>query len=236
MKPEIFIGTSGWLYSWNPNGFKWYARKSRLNAIELNASFYRFPYPSQVESWKRNTPPNLRWAIKVNRWITHIFKFSEKALSTWKKFEKTFKPLEEKIDYYLFQLPPSIRPKTTFIKRIEKFIKETNLKEKFALEWRNKEWLNEKWLSWSKDLRITLVSIDSPEMKFYIKTSESIYIRMHGRTAWYSHNYSKDELIEIAKIALELKPKKIYVFFNNNHDMLNNARQMQLIFKKLLEL
>lgn len=234
MKTEIFVGTSGWLYSWNPNGFKWYARKARLNAVELNASFYRFPFPSQVKAWSNTSPLNLRWSIKVNRWITHVFKFSEKALNTWKKFEKLFKPLQDKIDFYLFQLPPSIRPRNTFIKRIEKFIENTDLEEKFALEWRNNEWISRKWISWCENLGITLVSIDSPEIRLYVKTGEAIYLRMHGRTAWYAHNYSKGELIEIAKTTLDLNPKKIYIFFNNNHDMLNNARLMLSIFNELL--
>ena len=226
---KIFIGTSGWMYSWNPNGFKWYVRNSRLNAVELNASFYRFPFPNQILSWSIRSPPEFRWAIKVNRLITHIYRFNEKALNTWIKFQKLFKSLNDKIDFYLFQLPPNAIPKEYFVKRLEKFIKEVNLEEKFALEWRNLKWINDKWISWCKDLNVTLVSIDSPEMQFYIRTSSSVYLRMHGRTAWYAHNYTRDELIEVSKILFKLNAEKIYVFFNNNHDMLNNAREMMEI-------
>jgi uncharacterized protein YecE (DUF72 family) len=110
---EIYCGTSGWQYSWNEGGdFDWYIKNSGLNAIELNASFYRFPFPSMIKSWAKKTQlfnPNLRWAIKVNRFVTHVFKFNERAFSTWKKFEKLFEPLEKNIDFYLFQLPPSLK-------------------------------------------------------------------------------------------------------------------------------
>ncbi len=235
MKPKIFIGTSGWMYDWNPNGFKWYIRNSKLNAVELNASFYRFPFPAQIESWRRRTPENFRWAIKVNRLITHVYRFKEKALNTWLKFEKLFKPLDNKIDFYLFQLPPNAIPKIEFIERLEKFINEVNLGERFALEWRNVRWINEKWISWCRNLNLTLVSVDSPEMKFYIKTSRSVYLRMHGRTAWYAHNYSESELIEVSREVLKLNPENIYIFFNNNHDMLNNAREMKRILTKVLK-
>ncbi|MEO0119416.1 MAG: DUF72 domain-containing protein, partial [candidate division WOR-3 bacterium] len=68
---EIYVGTSGWYYDWNLEGtFDWYLKNSKLNAVELNVSFYRFPFPNQVKSWA-NKGKSLRWAIKVSRIITH---------------------------------------------------------------------------------------------------------------------------------------------------------------------
>jgi uncharacterized protein YecE (DUF72 family) len=57
-------------------------------------------------------------------------------------------------------------------------------------------------------------------------TCGSVYVRMHGRTSWYSYNYSDKELREVVKRIADVKPKKAYVFFNNDHDMLVNARKM----------
>ena len=49
---NVFVGTSGWLYGWNRGGnLDWYLQNSGLNAVELNASFYRFPYKNQVAGW-----------------------------------------------------------------------------------------------------------------------------------------------------------------------------------------
>jgi len=54
---KALVGTSGWLYDWNEGGdLRWYVENSGLNAIELNASFYRFPFPSQVKGWSRRAP------------------------------------------------------------------------------------------------------------------------------------------------------------------------------------
>ncbi len=81
---ECFVGTSGWFYSWNADGgFDWFAKFSGLNAVELNMSFYRFPFPSMIRSWAFKGKA-LRWAIKVNRLITHTFKFGQRAYD--KKF------------------------------------------------------------------------------------------------------------------------------------------------------
>jgi len=61
---EVRVGTSGWYYDWNPDlSLDWYVQNSGLNAIELNASFYRFPYKNQITSWARNGR-SLSWAVK----------------------------------------------------------------------------------------------------------------------------------------------------------------------------
>ncbi len=228
---KIFVGTSGWSYSWNPDGFKWYAKNSKLNAVELNSSFYRYPFPAYVKSWAENGK-NLRWAIKVNKTITHFYKFNEKAYEKWKSFKRLFMPLDKFVDFYLFQLPPNTTPKS--IEKIEKFIKKTKLKERFALEVRNEKWFKKEYIKRAKEMGITWVSIDAPKLSREIyKTSKDIYLRVHGRNLWYSHNYKKSELDEIAQKIKKKRTRNCYVFFNNNHNMLNNAREMKKILEKI---
>lgn len=227
---DVYVGTSGWLYIWNEKGtLDWYIKNSGLNAIELNMSFYRFPFPSTIKSW-RARGSSLRWAIKVNKLITHQFKFNERALESWRRFKSLFEPMEDLIDFYLFQLPPSM--KVSSIHRLEYFIEETGLSERFALEPRNMSWFgNREIVRWASNLNITLVSVDSPDFPLEIfNTSGIIYVRMHGRTAWYSHYYTYGELLEVKKRILEARPKKVYVFFNNNTNMLENAQRMLKLF------
>lgn len=204
---KVFVGTSGWWYDWNKDkSLEWYAKNSSLNAVELNASFYRFPYPNMVKSWAVKGK-NLRWAVKVNRLITHIYKFNEKALSSWKKFKKLFEPLDSAVDFYLFQLPPGMKPAS--YKKIKPFIKKTKLNERFALEFRNNEWFDKKWVKLFNELGITLVSVDCPDFPRMILSKKIVYERVHGRTSWYSHNYSDNELREIKESILKVKPKKV---------------------------
>uniref|UniRef100_A0A7C6EDT4 DUF72 domain-containing protein n=1 Tax=candidate division WOR-3 bacterium TaxID=2052148 RepID=A0A7C6EDT4_UNCW3 len=229
---KIFVGTSGWFYEWNEDQtLDWYIANSGLNSIELNASFYRFPFPNQVKAWaKKGT--SLRWAIKVNRLITHIFKFSTRGAVTWQRFAELFKPLDKFIDFYLFQLPPNYTPKA--IKQLTKFVNKIKLGERFALEPRNDQWFNSALVNWAKEMNITWVSIDAPEFPNTIyKTTDKVYLRMHGRTGWYSHNYSDAELKEIAHRIYVVKPKEVYIYFNNNHNMLKNAQRMDEILRKI---
>jgi uncharacterized protein YecE (DUF72 family) len=213
------------MYSWNSGGsLDWYLNNSGLNSVELNASFYRFPFPNQVRAWATKGT-KLRWAIKVNRLITHNYKFSEKGLGSWQKFSGLFKPLDPCIDFYLFQLPPMMKP--SMAPKIEEFVKKSCLGEKFALEVRNQAWFSDEWVKWATRLGITWVSIDSPDFPLDIfNTSGIVYERIHGRSSWYSHNYKDKELSNIRQKIFEKKPKKIYVYFNNDSNMLGNARTM----------
>jgi len=222
---EFYVGTSGWMYFWNEGGsLDWYIKNSGLNAVELNASFYRFPSPNTVKSWSIKGK-NLRWAVKVSRLITHVFRFNERALEGWRRFKDLFTCMDHLIDFYLFQLPPST--KTSSISRIEEFISEVRLGSKFALEPRNISWFSEDTVKWASKFGITLVSVDCPDLPLEIFNINGIvYLRMHGRTAWYSHHYTIEELEEVKKKILGVKPEKIYVFFNNDAGMLRNAQQM----------
>lgn len=232
--PSIFVGTSGWYYSWNPEKkLEWYWKNSGLNTVELNASFYRFPFPNQIKKWAQ-LKKGLRWSIKVSKFITHIYKFSpQKSISTWEKFRQLFQPMDKLIDFYLFQAPPNFSDKGR--KKIEDFIVNTGLGRKFAFEPRHISWFTDENLKWAKKLKITWVSIDAPNFpRTLFSTNGILYLRMHGKEKWYTHYYSDSELAETTKQILELpKIKKIYIYFNNDYGMLENAQTMrQLLSKK----
>lgn len=104
---DVFVGTSGWYYDWNKKkNFDWFIKNSSLNSVELNASFYRFPFPRQIEVWSTKGT-GLRWSIKVHRSITHWRQLSESSLEIWENFRELFEPMDHIIDFYLFQVPPN---------------------------------------------------------------------------------------------------------------------------------
>ncbi len=225
---KIFVGTSGWYYSWNKEkNLDWYVKHSSLNSVELNASFYRFPFPSYVKSWIQRGK-TLKWSIKVNRLITHRYRFNEKSYDIWEKFRDLFNPMENLIDFYLFQLPPTFN--TKYLKRLESFLCKTRLRKRFALEPRHISWFNKEHINWTNKQGITWVSVDSPNLpRDIFKTTDSIYIRMHGRNEWYRHNYTEAELKNVCLKIIEKKPKYVYIYFNNNHKMLTNAQMTKKI-------
>lgn len=223
---EVFVGTSGWSYEWNKgNSLDWYIQESGLNAIELNMSFYRFAYPNMVKSWSTKGK-NLAWVVKVHRSITHFQKLSPTAAESFQRFKKLFLPLEDAIHYYLLQLPPSF----TDINALEKFINLSGT-EKLAVEFRHPSLFTPEIMEWGRKHGVLLVSIDAPKLPSTIMSTSVVYERIHGRTGWYSHDYSESELQGIKDNILQKNPKKIYVFFNNNHAMLENAIRMYRLLK-----
>lgn len=230
---RVFVGTSGWMYDWNPDGFDWYVLESGLNAVELNASFYRFPYRNQVLSWSKKGS-SIRWAIKVNRLVTHVYKLNDKAFDVWNKFRELFAPMDDLIDFYLFQLPPILRFTENVRSRLEMFAKKGDIASKIAIEGRSSEWFSDECMRFINSLGCVLVSVDAPGLPDSIFVNDgTIYLRMHGRYTWYMYNYSENELNEIAQRIIKNSPKRVYVFFNNDHDMLSNARAMFKLFSKL---
>jgi uncharacterized protein YecE (DUF72 family) len=74
----IHIGSSGFSYpEWRGSFYPAEARPAdflrlyaeRLNAVELNATFYRLPSEAQLQAWAGATPPGFRFAVKLSRFI-----------------------------------------------------------------------------------------------------------------------------------------------------------------------
>ncbi len=237
---RVFVGTSGWLYDWNLGGsFDWYLEHSGLNAVELNASFYRYPFPRQVEGWARKSSrTGLRWAVKVHRGITHFSRLGGRALEKWARFRRLFRVLEDTglLDFYLFQLPPGFAKTVSSVERVEGFLAESGLEPVMAaIEFRHSSWFDSSTVGWARRLGFTLVSIDSPIGVWIVSSNGVVYLRMHGRLAWYGYEYSRSELLEDAHRIAGLRPSRVYVFFNNDHWMLENAREMLAILKQVVE-
>ena len=223
---KIFVGTSGWSYGWNKGGnLDWYLKNSCLNAVELNASFYRFPYRDQIAGWA-GKGTELRWCVKVHRFVTHQYKFNDTARGIWQRFLDLFSPLDPLIDYYLFQAPPSM----TNSDRLLRFFNGLPLLEKCVLEIRNRNLILDDTACRKMQEYLPVVSVDSPDTKNRIFADNLIYMRMHGRDDWYRHDYTQEELEETAAMIQRTGAEKVYLFFNNDHSMLENAQRMRELF------
>jgi uncharacterized protein YecE (DUF72 family) len=224
---DVFIGTSGWAYAWNEGGnLEWYQSATGFRTVELNASFYRFPFPNQVKSWAKRGAA-LRWCVKVHRLLTHRYRFNENAIAAWPRFSELYAPLDPKIDFFLFQAPPNLSD----VQRLQNFIAALRIGERFALELRSKELLGDDAVCRTLQESATLVSVDSPDFEERIFPGNTVYLRIHGRGTWYDYDYSREELTRIADAIRQINPGRAYIFFNNDTAMLKNALEMQEIFQ-----
>jgi len=77
----------------------------RLNAVEINNTFYRLPKPALLESWAGQVPEGFRFSIKASRRITHMKRLRNAESETEYLF-KTVATLGERLGVLFFQLPP----------------------------------------------------------------------------------------------------------------------------------
>jgi len=80
--------------------------------------------------------------------------------------------------------------------------------------------------------RSSLVSVDSPDFRERVFPAGVVYLRVHGREDWYRHDYTDAELAGIRDRIAAISPERAYIFFNNNHAMLKNARAMMRLFEQ----
>ncbi|RKY42536.1 MAG: DUF72 domain-containing protein, partial [Candidatus Makaraimicrobium thalassicum] len=85
-KPVIHIGCSGWNYNhWKGRFYPgksssetWFREYSAVfSTVEINNTFYQLPELSTFERWRDQASPGFIYAVKANRFITHMKKLKD---------------------------------------------------------------------------------------------------------------------------------------------------------------
>jgi uncharacterized protein YecE (DUF72 family) len=115
---RTFIGTSGFSYApWRGSFYPeklpaakmlaYYAE--RLDAVEINNTFYRMPTTDALAKWAGETPAGFQFVLKSPRQITHIKKLADVADTLARLHEVGVAALGERLGPVLFQLPPFLK-------------------------------------------------------------------------------------------------------------------------------
>lgn len=100
----IHLGCSGWDYrDWadvfykNTDESKLKAYSRIFNTAEINSTFYSYPAPGIVFGWAKHTPQDFKFAVKLNRLITHekMLDLSKGVEDDVRRFCELMKPLQE---------------------------------------------------------------------------------------------------------------------------------------------
>ena len=223
MISSTYIGTSGWNYEhWRdifyPATFaksKWLAFYAQnFNTIEVNATFYRLPKPETFENWRQTTPHGFLWAVKANRYITHIRRLKD-AGEPLERFFSAARALKEKLGPVLFQLPPSLAfDQDTF----QDFCSNVRIyKHRCVFEVRHKSWLEENVLARLEESGIAFCISDTAGRHPYSEavTADFVYIRLHGSRKLYASNYTEEEL-QVWGEKIRRWNRETYVYFDND--------------------
>lgn len=233
---EVRIGASGW--RWTLGDFSRYRMLAPFNAIEIDYTFYKIPSQREVQKFLLEGG-NLKWAVKVHRSITHRYFFDENAIKFFRRFKKSLKLMEDRkmIEFYVFIIPPALKPSQELLSRIKKFISASNISNKAAFEFRSREWYSEEWLKEMQKLGITVVSVDAPGFHYFVKTTNKIYVRLHGRRNWFFDVYNNEELDEILLEIKKLLPADvIWIILDNDPGILKNGTYLLSRWEEILHI
>ena len=239
---KIHIGTSGWGYKhWKGNFYpedipqkdwlQFYISKG-FCTVELNSPFYHLPKKSTYEKWRNSVPEDFIFSVKASRYITHIKKLYEAKESVEKFFDSAVE-LKSNLGPVLFQLPPGWK----FDKdRLQNFLKDLPVKNRYTFEFRNDTWWNDETLGLLKDNNIAFCiyelggTITPKEI-----TADFVYIRLHGPGSKYQGDYDKKTLSEWANSFTGWKNdgKDIFCYFDN--DQKGYAAKNALELNELIE-
>ena len=216
---NLLVGTSGYSYKeWKGSFYpeklvakdmlSYYA--GRLNAVELNNTFYRMPQRTMVESWKTQVPDEFRFSVKASQRITHFKRLKEVTEET-KYMLDTVSVLEDRLGVVLFQLPPNMKKD---LERLESFLINLPSEIRATFEFRHPTWFDDEILELLRQHNRALCVSDTDDLPVnrIDKTADWGYLRLRRVS------YSNDELAEWKKRIKAQQWKTTLVFFKHEDE------------------
>lgn len=225
MKNSWHIGCSGfserlWKGCFYPENLKsseyleYYS--SRVNAVEINSTFYHRPTLKTLEKWKNSTPKDFGFFIKIPKQITHFQKLTNSKAEIDEFCQYIAENLGNKLRGFLFQMPPSFHNTE---ENIQKIIDNIDAKFLTVIEFRHKSWWEEKIFSILAKRHIIFSGVSIPKdipENVIINNKNAMYFRLHGKPKMFSSSYSHEYLENLFSEISQFQGEK-YIFFNNTY-------------------
>ena len=249
----IHIGISGWRYApWRgkfyPPGLAQareldYASR-QLPTIEINGSFYSLQRPESYAAWYAATPPGFIFAVKGNRFITHMLKLKDIDAPLANVLASGVFELREKLGPFLWQFPPmvkfdperfehflSILPQDTesalalarhYQSRMEGKVSlamDAKRPMRHAVEIRHESFRDPRFIALLRKYKVALVVADTAGKFPYMDdvTADFVYIRLHGDQELYASGYDDEATGRWAeRIRGWSRKGDVYCYFDND--------------------
>ncbi len=223
------IGTSGWVYPhWRGVFYppalpqsRWHHHYAKhFDTVEINYSFYRLPSPEAFDRWREQAPSGFVYAVKANRFITHVKRLKD-AAEPLERFLTCARRLGDKLGPVLWQLPPRWRANP---ERLEAFTALLPADLTHVFEFRDARWFIQPVRDILERFGLTFCVFDMRGLSCPAwVTSDVVYLRFHGAEAVYGGRYGHDGLQPWADRIREwlAEGRTVYAYFNN--DAFGNA-------------
>jgi uncharacterized protein YecE (DUF72 family) len=221
---RVWIGCSGYVYKHWRGAFypqdlpesRWLSHYAQFfPTVELNNTHYMLPSEKTFEGWRDNSPEGFLYAVKANRYITHMKKLKEPQEPLDRMFERA-RLLGPKLGPVLYQLPPRWRFNAG---RLETFLAALPAGIEHTIEVREPSWLNPDFFSMLERSSVAFCIASLPIYETpLVATAPFVYIRFHGSGHMYYYDYTPDELRHWRDVILRFagEGRTVYCYFNND--------------------
>ncbi len=233
---EIYVGTAAWSIprpdaEWFPAAGTHLERyAARFPAVEINSSFYNFHRPETYARWAQSTPAAFRFAVKLNRQITH-----EGALTDLKRLDEFLQgplALGEKLGPLLVQLPPRLQfnagDVATFFERLQ-----DHFNGPVVCEPRHPSWFRPEVEALLARYHIARVAADPPPAPGAADPGGwdgLFYYRLHGAPIMYTTAYTEQQLNELLpRLRLHARTAPTWCIFDNTAAFAATANALMLL-------
>jgi uncharacterized protein YecE (DUF72 family) len=224
MASHIRIGTAGWSiprgvadrFPAEGSGIERYA--ARLDAAEINTSFYRPHRRATYERWAASVPADFRFSFKLPKAITHVARLRD-SVPLLAQFAEEIAGLGAKRGPMLVQLPPSLTFEAdvaaSFFADLTRIVGGSAVCEPRHASWFGRE--AEAFLAEYKVARVAADPAPVPAAASPGGWQGLAYIRLHGSPRIYWSGYDAPERAEWMRRAARLATTaaEVWVIFDN---------------------
>lgn len=220
----VLVGTCGWDYAhWSgvfyPEDLRreeYLSYASRhLGSLEIDSSFYGLPESGTLRRWREETPEGFVFAFKASRYITHMKKLNDAGDALRTMLDRA-RVLEEKLGPIVVQLPPHWR---VDVERLEGFLQLLPEDLAFAFEFRDRSWFCADVYEALREHGAGFCIYDlAGERAPRERTSNLVYLRLHGPGGPYQGRYSRSALSGFAGAIHSWRRtgSDVYCYFDND--------------------
>ena len=218
---RVRIGTSGYQYDhWRGRLYprdlprrEWLAHyASRFDTVEINNTFYRLPEAGTFTAWRRQVPAGFCFALKFNRYGSHMKRLREPVATIGRFFERA-EALGPMLGPVLLQLPPRWHADP---ERLDAFLAASPRRVRWAVEFRDPSWLAEPVYAVLRRHRAALCIHDLLDDHPAHVTARFVYLRYHGPASRL--RYPRQRLVADARRIRDWAAGRldVYAYFNND--------------------